>query len=292
MFGFGDKDIYVRRPEPNRRRRISSQPILMVNARLAEQRRERLHRVGAVLTTLIALAGLGWLIVSGGQWLGRRLFTENPRYTVKHLLFELSAGTQLPADRLREYSKLREGVNLFAVDLRAVVSDLMKVPLVSQVRVTRRLPDTLIVRVAERVALARLGQDDQRYHLAVDREGRVLGPSARSPNLPALIGLRDRALRPGDEIQDPGVLTALQILDRCDTTRVGQVVKIKSIDLRHPDHLVLRLSQGELIDFGPEQWDVRLGRLARAVQEAADVGKVIDYADFTVDKNMAVRFRP
>jgi cell division septal protein FtsQ len=148
------------------------------------------------------------------------------------------------------------------------------------------------VRVSERVALARLGEDDRRYHLAVDRKGHVLGPSARAPHLPALVGLRDMALRPGDEIDDPAVKAALEVLDRCDTTRLSQVIKIKVIDVAAADRLNLVLAQGERIELGLDQLEWRLGRLARAIQEAAGAGRIIEYADFSIDKNVPIRYRP
>lgn len=286
---FRDDHQVVRRRKRNRRRRTSRQPLLMVSARVADRRRERMHRVSAVVLSLLVLGASAWLLLAGIQWLGRVLFVENGRYTITKL--DLSSDGKLRPQHIREYGGLAEGANLFAVNLDQVRSDLQSVPLVNTVEVSRRLPGTLIVRLTERIALARLGKDEERSHLAIDREGHVLGPSSRTPGLPAITGLRDRGLRPGSYIDEQLVRDALTVLDIIDTTRLSQVVRVATIDVRHPEYLDIRLHDGERVVMGRDRLDWRLTRLAQSLQTAAQLGRSIMTIDLTVNKNPPVEWR-
>ena len=50
---FLDSDSRSKFGEGNRRRSSPRQPILMVNARMSEQRRERNHKVGAIVLLVV-----------------------------------------------------------------------------------------------------------------------------------------------------------------------------------------------------------------------------------------------
>ncbi len=132
--------------------------------------------------------------------------------------------------------------------------------------------------------------DDRRDHLAIDRDGHVLGPSSRRKGLPAITGLRDRGLRPGSYIDEKLVRDALEVLDLCDTSRLGQVVSIAVIDVRHPEYLDLTLRNGERVLFGRENMDWRLKRVAQSLQTASRLGKSISKIDWTVDNNPPVEW--
>jgi cell division protein FtsQ len=285
---FNDGPLVVKRRKPNRRKRTDTQPLLMVSARVADQRRERSRRIAAVTLSVAALAGLCWVLVVGVRFLSRDLFTGNPKYLILNL--DLQSDGQLRDHHVREYAGLREGMNLFSVDLNQVRRALQDVPVVRSVEVTRRLPDTLSVRLTERLALARLGADDRRNYLAIDRDGHVLGPSSRRKALPAITGLRDRGLRPGSYLDEKLIRDALDVLDLCDTTRVGQTIRISSIDVRHPEHLDITLVGGERVLFGRSQLEWRLSKVEQSLQAAARLGKAIKILDWTVDKNAPVEW--
>jgi len=285
---FKEPDIYVRRP-PQNKRRPSRDQLLMVNARMGEQRRARIHKIGGITLGLIALVGTLWAVMVGVKQLTRLLFTENPQFTLRQL--ELRSDGKLKDRHIREYGHLAEGANLFALDIRQIRADLESVPVVDRVEVRRQLPDKLVVEVKERIAIARLGSDDHRHYLAIDREGHVLGPSSRSPDLPAITGLRDRGLRPGSYLDQELVRDALLVLDLCDTTRVGETVRIASIDVRHPEYLDIRMKGGERVWFGRQRLEWRLGQLAQVLQEASQMSRAIETADLTVDRNFPVQFR-
>ncbi len=277
------------RRRTNRRRIDRREPILMVNARLMERQRERAGRVGALALAAAVFACAIWASIAVGNLIEDTLFSKNGFFTIRHL--DLSSDSKLQPWHIREYAKIEEGINLFEVDIERVRRDLMSVPVVASVTVTRQLPDTLCIRVAERVAVARIGQKTAGYPLAVDREGAILGPSSLSPNLPTLVGIRQLGMRPGGRVVDPAAEDALRVLDVCDSARLSGIVRIREIDVSNPEFLQLKLAGGEGVLLGRTDLESRLRKLAAILRSSADRQRVVAMVDMTVDRNFPVQYR-
>lgn len=286
---YRDDDKYSTRGLFNARRENQRNTILSVSARMSDQRKERAHRVGAILLVTVVLAGLVWVVLLGAKIIGQSLFSENDRFTIKHL--NISSDGKLQPEHIREYAHLDEGMNLFAVDLDQVRDDLASVPIVSAVSVRRRLPDTLIITVSERTPAARLGEESTGYPLAVDRSGFVLGPTSVSQQLPSISGLQEKGLRPGAQVGDPGVKNALHILDLCDEPSYSRFLKVQNVDVSHTEYLEVRLQRGERILLSRENMDVKLAKLCEIMKHTADQGQAIAAIDMTVERNFPVQYQ-
>jgi cell division septal protein FtsQ len=276
------------KPSRNARRKSGRPTLLMVSARASEAKRERWFRTGAlVLGALILTVGI-WGLVEGTRLLGRQIFSANDYFAIRHM--DLHSDGKLQPDHIREYAGLERGMNLFAVDLRRIRRDLESVSIVQHVEIERRLPDTLAIRVSERVPLARLGRDARRFHLAVDRDGSVMGPSSRSPSLPAITGVRTVGLRPGSRLNEPRVIDALTVLDLCDRTRLNQFLKVESIDVSREEVMVLTLENGEQAYLPRERIKPKLIELASVLNAARN--RPLRRIDLTVDNGVpAVEYR-
>ncbi len=282
-------DTESRRRTLNRRFDGGRNSILMVSARMSEQKKDRAYRTGAIVLAAVALAGILWAIVFGARLIGESLFSRNDRFQIRTL--DISSDGKLTASHIREYAGVSEGMNLFAIDIAKMRKDLESVPVVSSVTIERRLPDTLVIRTTERSAVARLENAQVGYTLALDREGFVLGPSSVSPQLPAITGSREKGLRPGARVGDPAVKNALHLIELCDQPGFSQVVKIERVDVGQSDYLDIRLSRGERILMTPSAIDARLEKLRESVKHAADMGRAIATIDMTVDKNFPVQYQ-
>ena len=93
-------------------------------------------------------AGLFW----GVLFAANHLFLRNARYSVKELRVETD-GT-LTRSQILELAKVTDGANLFAVNLSQVRGRLMDRARIAEAEVRRQLPDTLIIRVKERIPVA------------------------------------------------------------------------------------------------------------------------------------------
>jgi len=283
------RDPHERRAH-NRRRDSGRQAILLVNARMSDQRKQRMHRAGALVIWTVVLAGAAWFSLVGVRWLGARLFSENPRFIIRHLA--LQSDGKLRPEHLRQFAGVSEGMNLFAVDVRAVRQELQAVPLISSVEVTRKLPDTLVIHVSERTPAARLGAQVTTYPLAVDHEGYVLGPTSVSPDLPAITGFRERGLKPGSKVADVNVLDALRLIDACDAPKFSRLIKLQAVDVSQTDYITVVLERGERVLLNRAGFEPKLEKLCEMLKRAADIGKAIATVDLTVEKNFPVQYQP
>ncbi len=286
---FEDDQSDSRRRKYNRRVNAGRQPILLVNARLGEHRRDRMSRAGAITMMVIAVAGAIWVFMLGARYLGEKLFSQNEQFVIRNL--DLSSDGKLKPAHIREYGQIEEGMNLFDVDIQKVRKDLESVSVVSRVEVHRKLPDTLVVRIVERIPIARLSQDDGSYHLAVDKEGYVMGPTSLSPGLPSILGVKDRGLRPGSRLTDANADDALAMIEICDSAQLSRLVKIKSVDVGNPEDLDVRLMQGERVLLSRIDVEAKLQRLASIIKTSAEKGQKIAAVDLTMDKNFPVQYR-
>ena len=286
---YRDNDKYSSSGLFGNRRENRRNSILMVSARMSDQRKERAHRIGAILLVTVVLAGIVWVVLLGSKIIGQTLFSENDRFIIKHL--DIRSDGKLQPEHIREYAHIDEGMNLFAVDLKQVRDDLSSVPIVSAVSVSRKLPDTLEITVSERIPAARLGEESTGYPLAVDRGGFVLGPTSISQQLPSITGLQEKGLRPGAQVGDQGVKNALHVLELCDSPSFSRFLKIKNVDVSHSEYFEVHLLRGERVRLSREDMDVKLTKLCEIMKRTADMGQAIATIDMTVEKNFPVKYQ-
>ncbi|MBP7831302.1 MAG: FtsQ-type POTRA domain-containing protein [Kiritimatiellae bacterium] len=260
--------------------------ILQVEKPRRARQRERLYQVGSVVLLLVVVAAALWLGTEGARRLGQALFSANDRFTVRTL--DLVSDGKLQSWHIREYAGLDTGLNLFALDLGKIRRELESVPVVGMVTVTRVLPDTLRVRISERRAVARLGDEAGGQALAVDREGYALGPSSVSARLPVITGYRARGLRPGSRVEDPGIQSALALIDLSDEPLYSRFVRLRRVDVSDNEELRVELERGERIRFPRRDMQPRMERLCEIIKQSADEGRAIASVNMTVDRNFPV----
>ncbi len=294
---YDDPFVKFKNTKRNRRTSRGRKSVLMVNARLAEQRRDRAHRFVAVTVITLALAGGTWLTAQAARVVGRHAFTENERFTIRHLDFTADSRV-IPERLIREWAEYRdatgervrvsEGQNLFAVDLAAVRESILQQFAVQDAVVTRRLPDTLAIHVIRRVPIARLGPATLPFTFDVDREGYLVGRSGTtSAGLPRIIGLDPSAPRAQGRLMDPMAIEALRLLYLCDSSNeLAKWIRVETIGVGHPDYLQLELHSGEYVMFGPENMKERLAKLASILEDAAARGERRKTVNLTVDRNI------
>lgn len=290
-----------RKKEKNRRNGLNTGDVLHLAAFSAKSRRNKifLFRVAAAL--FVAVAGLisfGILVWLGAQSIGQYLFFQNDLFRLRAIKIECD-GEVLTPKHISEYLALNNCSNLFAFNMAEERTALLKkVPRIKDVKFTRRLPGELTIMIRERLPVARLEMGA--YYLTIDREGRVLGTSSGSKNLPVISGHKWSGLRPGVQLDDKKITRALETLTVCDTTPVGNYVKIKTIDVDKTDVLDITLSDGEKVKLSwtdmdrpstasRESLERKLTRLAESLKSAAARGKKIAVIDMTVENNFPAR---
>jgi len=266
-----------------KRRAVSQRsPIFTVHARAAERRSELTHRAGAVLLAAIAIGGLGWLVVAGSGQIKQWLFVQNEQFTIQRI--DVTSTGRLTGDHVKEFGGIAEGQNLFDIDLNQIRKKLEDGPMVKNVEIQRRLPDTLVVRVNERIPLARIAHGQAGFFFAVDRDGYVLGLAGRQmASMPLVKGFSDRGLSPGSVLRDGGAMDALQVIGMCDSAQISQLIRVDTIDVSNPDYLSLTLVGGSSVLLPRNPPRSKLDDLVHILRE--NHGRK-SFFDLTVDRNI------
>lgn len=219
--------------------------IRVLNARTsgADLRPSRARLVAGLAMAAALIALLVWSVALGARHIVSVLVYDNPVFALRML--DISSDGRLTPDLLREYARLREGESVFAIDLQKVRQNLLSVPRIRDVRVRRRLPDVLEVRVSERTPLARLRMPGTDLMLAVDAEGWVIVGDASAAALPLLQGFSMPGLRPGLQLLSSELHDALALLDRCARRRALLALTPREVRRVDADTLALVLDTGD-----------------------------------------------
>ena len=272
----------------NRRKKTDGEYFLQVTARAHEQKQTRVKWISAVAVLVVAVAGCAWVGVMGADWVRERLFASNPLFAIRNL--DIRTDGTLKPQEIREQYNLRPGVNLFAINLGKIHADLLTLPVVRYVEIRRQLPDTLVLRVGERVAMAMLVT--ARMSLPVDREGRVLVPRAAVTHLPLILGGQLPGLRPGLQINDAKILDALDVLDMCEALRLTPYVGINAINVAQAEHLDLRLASGEQVLLARTRMEDHLRKLASTKKALAERRQTASLIDCSLEHSVPVQLAP
>jgi cell division septal protein FtsQ len=275
------------RKTEERRRNRPRESVLKVTARTGERRRTVRRRIGAALALIVGIPALAAGLYWGGNEAWRAMFVENDFFLIRQI--EVTTDGDLRAENIQEYAKVRKGLNLFAVRPKEIREALLSVPVIENAQVGRRLPDALIIEVAERVAVARLGRPGSGSPLAVDATGHVLGPSSVRASLPVILGVRDNGLRPGDVVQDPMLKDALTVLEICNQSAMRREMVVGTIDLDNEEMLDVGLMSGEQVLLSRERLEEKLRQLPIMRAVARKKGLDLTVYDMTVDRNYVGR---
>ncbi len=188
--------------------------------------------VAVVLFLMLA----GYVLTYGAGELHARLFRRNPRYTLRTL--NIQSGLYMTPEDVRQVANIREGMNLFAIDLPRIRNSFLRnVPSVRDIRLERHLPETLHIVVYEREPIARIGRGgrdvaDFDGHLFVVRAAQQ--PMTQA--LPVLIGEEWAELTPGQRLGERP-RKALTVLDVALVLPLS--FQIAAFDTTGPHTLVL-----------------------------------------------------
>lgn len=262
--------------------RAPRQPKLPQRPRPGRRLRRRLLLLGGVATIVAGLGGGGgWFVRSGrleavAASLGTRLaaIAAHGGFAVDHVA--VAGRERTTRQAILAALGVRRGTPILAVDLGAAKTRLEALTWVDKAEIERQLPDTIFVRLVERVPLA-FWQRDHKLVL-IDRDGKIV-PTNRLDTFGSLIVLvGDDAPRHAVALLDmlatepalyPHVAAAVRVGDRRWNLRLDSGIdvalpeedpasawhrlaaldrkdqllerQIVAVDLRLPDRLVVRL---------------------------------------------------
>jgi len=169
-------------------------------------------RIGVALAVLIAVLAGAFVLL----WLCRGwLFTKNPRLTIRDVAVQSSGFFSDKAALLARRTGVAIGDNLFETSPRQIRENAMTIPCVENCEVMRVLPDTLQIRVIERIP--RVALFNPRSPWVAD-EKLVVFPrlesmcAVRDMQLPVIMGLAERMPTPGRQLNElAGAMTLVML---------------------------------------------------------------------------------
>ena len=252
--------------------------------------------VGALLWSALKLAS-GLVVVIGASlavaWSAHHYALTSPRFAIRTI--DLVGAHRLTLEQVKTQSGATVGANIFALDSDAAERKLLENPWVSEVKLTRRLPNTLRVELSEREAAAVVSLGERLF--LVTREGEPFKEVQPGDpyDLPLITGAsaenlaRDRA-REIERIQ-----TGLEVLHQFERVPLSRVYPAEEVHLADAGDVTLTAGkEGVTLELGTGPWRKKLLMAEEVVGELRRKGRTpgIVFLDNTAHpERVVVRMR-
>ena len=157
---------------------------------------------------------------------------------------------RIEPEQIIEASPYSVGINIFKIDKGLWEEALNAIPYIRNSRVSRSLPDRIIIEVEERTEVAVIPHIGALVH--IDEEGYILSIEQENEgiDLPRIVGLELN----GPEVRD-NVFELLEISDMTEFILLGQksglFSMMKHIDCSDMNNIIIGLKNGIKVAFGP-----------------------------------------
>jgi cell division protein FtsQ len=296
--------MWFKREQKNRR--LNRGHVLDVKLRSDQVRATRTRlAIMAISVPAFTVFGL-YIFWCAGEWALDRFVYENAEFAIQRV--DVQTDGVIPPDQLRNWSGVKLGANLIALDLGSVKRNLELEPVVDSVSVERVLPRTLKIRVIERSPIAQVNVPRANGANGVvisvfqlDAFGMVMQPldprarviplsQSKDNRLPLMRGMDFVQLQPGHRITQPQALSALQLVTAFGQSPMAGLVDLRQIDVSAPGVVVVTTGQGGEITFGLQNVEQQLRRWREIYDLGRRYNRAIASADLAVTNNVPVRW--
>jgi len=287
-----------------RNRRLSSfrqrrqQHLLDVKVRSRKAVAHRNRRVLVVFSKLALLVALIAGIYVGGRFAAKRCFLDNPDYKLSAI--EVQTDGTLQRDQILGVADLREGKNIFRVNLASVHDRLQDLAQVDEVEVVRKLPGEIDVRIVERKPIAWITSEKQMADpfasdaaFLIDARGVLMKEKKLLPEylgLPVILGCGSESLEAGKTVEALETKAALELLRLSSRSFMQTRFQIREIDVSNGYCLVLTDKNHSKVTFGFDNLDAQLQRLEQFLIYSDDAHREIATVNLLVQRNIPVTF--
>jgi cell division septal protein FtsQ len=295
---------FVKKSSRSRNRRVSNvrqrrqQHLLDVKVRSRRATQHRIRRATGLLSRVILIAALLGAVYAGAREAARRLFFENPDYQLKTI--ELQTDGTLQREQVLKETDLREGENIFKVNLARVHDRIQQLPQADEVQVVRKLPSEIDVRVVERKPVAWITSEkdisdpfasDSAF--LVDARGVLMRQKKLLPEylgLPLILGCSSEALEAGKVVESSEAKTALELLRLSTRSSLQMRFQIREIDVSKGYCLLVTDKNHARVTFGFDDLETQLRRLEHFLVYCDDSKQELGTVNLLVQRNIPVSF--
>ena len=285
-----------------RNKRLSSfrqrrqQHLLDVKVRSRKAVAHRNRRALIVFSKLALIVAIIAGIYVGGRYAAKRFFLENPDYKLSAI--EVQTDGTLQREQILNVADIREGENIFRVNLARVHDRLQDLAQVDEVEVVRKLPGEVDIRIVERKPIAWITSEKQVADpfasdaaFLVDGRGVLMKEKkllSEYLGLPLIVGCQSESLEDGKTVQSPETRAALELLRLSSRSFMQTRFQIREIDVSKGYCLVVTDKNHSKVTFGFDNLDTQLQRLEQFLVYSDDAHREIATVNLLVQRNIPV----
>jgi cell division protein FtsQ len=287
-----------------RNRRVSSfrqrrqQHLLDVKVRSRSAIQHRNRKVLVLFSKIALIIALSAAVYVGGRIAAKRFFLDNPDYKLSSI--EVQTDGTLQREQILSVADLREGENIFRVNLARVHERLQDLPQVDEVEVVRKLPAEIDIRIVERKPIAWITTEKQIADpfasdaaFLVDARGVLMKEKKLLPEylgLPLILGASE-SLEAGKTVASPEAKAALELLRLSTRSFMQTRFQVREIDISKGYCLVVTDKNHSKVTFGFDNLDLELQRLEQFLVYSDDAHREIATVNLLVQRNIPVTFQ-
>jgi cell division septal protein FtsQ len=267
-----------------------------VRSSIASQHRNR--RILVFVSKLLLLAALGLGVYAGGRFLARRFFFDNPDYRLS--MIDIQTDGTLQREQILRTAGLREGENVFRINLSDVHDRLQQLPQVDEVEIVRKLPSEIDIRLIERRPIAWITSEKEitdpfssETAFLVDARGVLMKEKKLLPEylgLPLISGCASESLEAGKVVESYEAKAALELLRMSTRSFMQTRFQIREIDLSKGYCLSVTDKNRTRVAFGFDNLETQLQRLEQFLIYADDSKQELATVNLLVQRNIPVTF--
>ena len=289
---------------PARNQRLSSfrqrrqQHLLDVKVRSRKAVQHRNRRLLVVFSKIALVILLAGGIYVGARVAAKRFFIDNPDYKLSNI--EVQTDGTLQRDQILNVADLREGENIFRVNLARVHERLQELPQVDGVEVVRKLPAEIDIRIVERKPIGWITSEKQIADpfasdaaFLVDARGVLMKEKKLLPEylgLPLILGCVSESLEAGKIVESLEARAALELLRLSTRSFMQTRFQIREIDVSKGYCLVVTDKNHSRVTFGFDNLDTQLQRLEQFLIYSDDAHRELATVNLLVQRNIPVTF--
>jgi len=267
-------------------------------------RSESIKQVISALAVACLITGIGIILWGVCKWLIDVTIYSNERFLIKKI--EVNSEGGVSVNDIIQWSGVKQGQNLLAIDLYRIKRDLELVPRIKSVSIERQLPDTLKIYVQERVPFTKISLLGQKpdgsvgvIYYFLDYDGYVIGnesdlklkPTFALSSYPTILGLNENDLKDHKRVESPQLIAAHEFLRQFEMSPAYAIDDIDQVDISETGVLHVTTVQGMELSFRIDDFARQLRRWRQIFDYGLSLNKSIAYADFTVTNNIPVRWQ-
>ncbi len=250
--------------------------------------------ISKIVLSVLAIAGLAFGIRLGAK----RLFFENPDYRLSRI--EVRTDGTLQRELVLQTAQLREGENIFSVNLARVHDQLQQLAQVDEVQVVRNMPGEIDIQIVERKPVAWITSDKDMLDpfaseeaFLVDARGVLMKEKKLLPEylgLPVIAGCLNEPLEAGKVVESFEAKAALELLRFSTRSFMQTRFQIREVDVSKGYCLVVTDKNHTRVTFGFDELDAQLQRLEQFLVYSDDSKRELETVNLLVQRNIPVTF--